>query len=118
MPRKKPSQLKKDIAAIQTRSAFDGASEAEKLAILVEAVNGAFEGDTAPQQLAAALTLAVDAQYAVAVAIDCQSTVDQMGRRIEELKAELNKSPADPTQAKIEGLVKVVEALVNKAAAA
>ena len=117
MPIYSPKQIAKKIENIRTKASYDSAPDTEKLTDLMGLVDGVFDGDSAPEQLATALTLAADAQYSIAIAADAKAALEASERRIAELQAELSKTPADPVEAKLSGLVDIVEGLVALAKA-
>ena len=112
-----PKQIAKKIENIRTKASFDSAPDGEKLSDLMGLVENQFEGRNAPEQLATIINLAADSQYNTAVTADLRANVETLERRIAELQAELSKPAKDPVEAKLSGLIGVVEGLVELAKA-
>ena len=108
-----PAQLKQKIETIQTKASYERGTDAEKFADLMDLVAGEFPGNTPPEQLAAALALAADAQYSIAVAGDEKAAREAAEKRIKALEAELSKPAPDPLQASVEALAEVAASLVE-----
>lgn len=113
MPKYSPTQLKKQLTDLKTRTSFDAASVPEKLEMLMVKVEGQLPGDDPVERLIDALGLAIDADRANELKGDMARQLEQAQRKIKGLEAIVSAPPADPLQASLEHLAGIAGDLVE-----